>query len=200
MRSFLMFLSCLVCFVSSYSFACAQEQRKEPGSQSMESLSWTKVAPTTGGFIVLMPGTPKEKASDIGIGPMKVPTTSYSLNLGEAGFFVQRWGDFPKPLVKVGLFDALFDSIHRVFFETKEADGKISSMPFTRTNISLNGNAGYEYQAACGPYKKVSGPCSTTIRVYKVGRSLFIIGSSGPKSAQSDEVVEKFFSSFTLIQ
>ena len=181
MRSFLMFLSCLVCFVSLDSFAYAQEQRKEPGSQRIESPSWTKVAPTTGGFTVLMPGAPKEKAGIMEIAPLKVPTTSYSLNLGEAGFFVQRWGDFPKPIVKVGYFDALFDNIHRVFFEMKGQDGKTISMPFTRTNISLNGNAGHEYQAACGPYKKVSGPCSTTIRVYKVGRSLFIIGSSGPK-------------------
>jgi len=200
MRSFLMCLSCLVCFVSSASFACAQEQRKEPDSQRMESPSWTKVAPATGGFIVLMPGAPKEKAAELEIASMKVPTTSYALSLGEAGFFVQRWGDFPEPLVKAGHLDALFYIIHRVFFEMKEQDGKTSSMPFTRTNISLNGNAGHEYQAACGPYKKVSGPCSTTIRVYKVGRSLFIIGSSGPKSAQSDKEVEKFFSSFTLIQ
>jgi hypothetical protein len=199
MRLILTLLSCLLSFVASDSFASAQGQRTAPGSQKIESSSWIKVTPKVGGFTVLMPGTPEEKAADLEIASTKIPTISYSLKLGETNFVVQRWGDFPEPLIKAGYLDGLFANMHRVFFEMKGPDGKTSLLPFTRTDISLDGNTGHEYQAACGPYKKVSGPCSTTIRVYKAGGSIFVVGWSGPKLAQSDEQAQKFFSSFILI-
>ncbi len=199
MRLCLVLVISLLCFLTSTSALNAPEQQKEVINQKIEPSAWIKIEPKGEGFTVLMPGTPKELASEIVIASMKIPTLSYSLTIGETGFFAQKWGDFPEQLVNDGYLDAVFDRIQRVFFEMTEKDGTKSLFPFTRTDIVLDGKPGHEYQAACGPYKKVSGPCNTKIRVYKVGRSLYIVGTAGPTSAQLDEDTRKFFSSLTIL-
>lgn len=185
----------LIIYISCVSIS-AQEQLSN--NQNIESASWIKVSPKGAGFSVLMPGTPKEDIAAVEIASKKVPSLSYMVNIGESSFYAQRWGDFPEELVKAGYLDTLFNNVHKVLFEEKGKDGRITSVQFTQRNISLGPYTGREYQAECGPYKKISGPCGSTIRVYKVDRSLFVVGMVGLKQVQLGEQTAKFFSSFTL--
>ncbi|MDT5123693.1 MAG: hypothetical protein QOC96_3175 [Acidobacteriota bacterium] len=194
------FLSLFICLTLLGNFPITQAQEKKTGEQKAQSSSWIKVAPKDAGFSVLMPSTPKEMIDSVVYGSIKVPASLYMAKMGDASFFAGRVGNFPEQLVTAGYVTGLFENAHRVFFETKGEDGKTNTLPFTKHDISLNGYSGREYVADCGPYKKNDAPCNNTIRVYKVGDNLFIVGMSGTKSILSVELTEKFFSSFTLTQ
>lgn len=197
-RLTVLFLSGIISLILSGHLSTAKAQEKNESEQKIQTASWVKVTPQGAGFSVLMPGAPKETIDTVIYGSFKVPTSIYTVTTGKAGFYVGRIGDFPEQLVTAGYIDGLYDNIHRVFFEGKDKDGKTDTMPFTRRDISLDGFGGREYVAGCGPYKEADAPCNNTIRVYKVGDSLFIIGVGGPKSILSTELTDKFFKSLVL--
>jgi hypothetical protein len=199
-RRIILFFSCFTCLILSANYTTTKAQEKDTSNQKIDSSSWIKVTPKDVGFTVLMPSEPKEITDNINYASIKVPTRLYVSTIGEVNFFAGRMGDFPEQLVTAGYFKGLYDNIHRVFFEGKDKDGKTDTMPFTQRDISLNGYSGREYVADCGPYRKTDAPCNNTIRVYKVGDSIFIVGVAGPKSILSAELTDKFFSSFTLSQ
>lgn len=192
------FLTCLICLTLSGISPLVKAQEQKTSEQKVQSDSWIKVAPKDVGFTVLMPAAPQERLSSMEIAAMKVPAFSYTANIGKTTFLVAKWGEFPEQLVTAGYLTVWFDNAHKIFFETKGEDGKKDTMPFTQRDISLSGYSGREYVADCGPYKKIDEPCSNTIRIYKVERSLFVLAVAGPKSTVTAERVDKFFSSFAL--
>jgi hypothetical protein len=195
-----LFLSCFICLFLSGSFFVVQAQEKDSSNKKIDSASWIKVTPKDVGFSVLMPSAPKEIIDNLNYASIKVPTRLYVATIGEVNFFAGRMGDFPEQLVTAGYFNGLYDNMYRVFFEGKDKNGNKNMMPFTQRDISLSEFSGREYIADCGPYRKTDVPCNNTIRVYKVGDSIFVVGAAGPKSLLSVELTDKFFSSFTLTQ
>lgn len=168
-------------------------------SQKKPPASWVKVAPTSLGFSVNLPGAPKEESEEFTVGSTKTPSRMYTLKVDDVEYFVGRVGDFSEELIRGGYLDVFLDRAHQIFFELKPEDGKPSSLLTNQRNIFLDGNAGREYEAVCGPHKRVAfDSCVSTLRVYKVGGSLYIIGLVGPKAILSAEHINKFFGSFTI--
>jgi hypothetical protein len=105
----------------------------------------------------------------------------------------------PEKLIKTGYLDAWFDHADKIYFEFEAKDGKSNSTLRSQRDITLEGYAGREYEADCGPYNKPdTQSCIVRMRVYKVGHSIFVIGLSGPTSILSTEHINKFLQSFTL--
>jgi hypothetical protein len=190
-------LACLICSALFQTSPPAAAQEKTGGRQETPP-SWVKVAPEGAGFSVLMPGSPKETADSINYAAVKVPGLLYDARVGEAVFFAGRFGDFPEQLVKEGYVDLLFENAHKIFFESKRPDGTTDTLRYTVRDITRGGHAGREYNAECGPHKKVDGPCGGVIRVFKSGAGIFVVGFAGPKSILTEELTGKFLSSFAL--
>ncbi len=168
-------------------------------NQKAQIVSWTRFAPKDAGFTVLLPSAPKEAKDNSLLDSVSVPTVLYSANADGVKYFVGRIGDMPEKLVEKGRLDEWFNHADEIYFEYKTKDGKSGSTLKSQKDISLDGYAGREYEADCGPYNKTdTQPCIVRMRVYKVGHSIFVIGLSGPTSILSTEHINKFLQSFTL--
>ena len=168
-------------------------------AQSKQNNSWTTFTPQTGDFSILLPGVPKESQDHFPLSSTKIDLYGLTLSADDLTFFIIRIGDLPTTLIEQGYLNALFENAYKILLEYKTKDGQSAIIETSKNKIQLGKYPGYEYNSGCGPYKKDLEPCRNILRVYKVGKRIYMLGLAGPEIKLPDEKTNKFFSSFSLV-
>jgi len=202
----IMFILSCVDFRSSEGFTLlttspGQTSRPQEENKAAHTVPWIEFAPKGGGFAILFPGTPTEEVDSFQHGSLTLPSHMYSFKVGDVTYFVVRLGDVPERPDSSTFIDDIFNNAYKIFFEYTTKDGKKEITKFTnQRELSLAGRPGLHYETDCGPHKDTnSGSCIAILRVYKSGRSIFVVGLTGPKSILTVDHVERFLRSFSII-
>lgn len=148
---------------------------------------WKEFASKPGGFKVLMPGTPKQKAleteSDFGKGVLHMS----AVEAGK-GMYAANYTDFPEAVKKVPikqLYDSSRDGV------IANLDGKLAS----EKDIKLGENPGREILIDVAGGKQIF-----RVRVYLIEQRLYqVVVFGSPELAKSKDA-DKFLDSFQLAE
>jgi len=174
--------------------AAAQAQVKEssfrpPETAKKISLTWTRVAPATEKFAVMMPGDPTIQKEGLIIGGQQVWLSYYGSTQGDSDYAV---------LTGLGLKDASVAQMLMLDFYCRLNTTALQKQSVARVNttkatyqrdIFLNGYVGRQFSLEA--YDRIG-----EWRIYRVGETFYAVAAStSPKNALP---LKRFLDSFTL--
>lgn len=173
MKTMLLVIALLVFFLAG----CQQLYSQEFQSQ-------------TGGFAVMLPGTPTQETSTRNV-PLVVPIDTYlfSVNKGAEGAYMVAYTDFPKSHIQESTPEELLDGVR---------DGNVRGFGegrlLSEEVISLSGYQGRDIKA------EVAGEGILRARFFLVDCRLYQIIWVGPKENAFSRSVGEFLDSFKLLE
>jgi hypothetical protein len=171
----------------------------QEAAQNLSPPSWTEFKPQDGGFSILMLSSPASNPDTIKLDSSTVSVTEYDYTTGQTVYLVLRLGDFQENYLDRKPVAEWFDWASRLLLEyTNEGKPELPKI-FEQRDLSLDKYPGRLYETECGPYKKGgSESCEVSLRIYKVERSIYIIGLVRPKASLPANQVNRYFGSFKL--
>jgi len=147
---------------------------------AVQTAEWIKVAPTGGGFSIMMPTKPEEETK------VEDGFASHSFSLmTDKTVYIVEYGDYA-PSIKLNVAGEL--AANRDNF-VKGLSAKL----LDSKDITLDGRAGLEFTCE-------SSQASAKSRVYVFGNRVFMIAAAVLSGKTDTENVDRFFASFAFVK
>lgn len=158
---------------------------------SLASASWQEIAPAGAGFSLMMPGSPEEMSNDAVKAPNAPGLRQYHVKADDMEYTVGVLLNLPPVITEQPEFAAQYFKILPTGLIKSAEYAKKNYTLVSQRAISISGYPGRQYKFDSTDY-------TCMMRVYIIERNVYIMAVESPKSAVSNDNVEKFLSSFAL--
>jgi hypothetical protein len=153
------------------------------------SLAWTRVAPATEKFAVLMPGVPTVQREGRVIGGQQVWLSYYSSMQGDSDYAVLTGSGLKDTSVAQMLMLDLYSRLNPTVWQKQSVERVNTTRATYQSDIVLNGYVGRQFRLEA--YDRIG-----EWRIYRVGETFYAVAAS--TSSKNALPLKRFLDSFTF--